>query len=221
MDKYDSLRTRLGLYEAHKEVTRGHEDPPNRWQSIGQNAHEEVPSIFGIGRNPQNLEGSLRPIHSCKETRSRDRGNIQKVVPRVQQARVLPTQAAFQVQKLHLNKLTIRESLWNARQSRFISYPQMPNMRLQTPISQSWNTNLVLRIIIFQSRNTNPLLFIIICQSRNTNLVPRIIICHFVNLEVLILYFVLSNLQVKLSKLPSCKSKSQIYKVQVPNVRMY
>jgi len=70
MDKYDSLRTRLGLYEAHKEVTRGHEDPPNRWQSIGQNAHEEVPSIFGIGRNPQNLEGSLRPIHSCKETTS-------------------------------------------------------------------------------------------------------------------------------------------------------
>ena len=62
---------------------QGPEDPSNKWQSISQNAHEDVTSIFGIGRNPWNLEGSQRPIHTCKRTRSQDCGNLQKVVPRV------------------------------------------------------------------------------------------------------------------------------------------
>ena len=60
------------------------EDPPNRERSIGQNAHKEVASIFGIGGNPRTLVESMRPVYSCKETGSQDRGNIQKVVPRVE-----------------------------------------------------------------------------------------------------------------------------------------
>ena len=31
----DTLRTRLSLHDAHKEVTQGPEDPPNRWQKDG------------------------------------------------------------------------------------------------------------------------------------------------------------------------------------------
>jgi len=57
---------------------------PNREWVISQNAHKEVPSILGIGGNPQNLVGSMSPIYLCKESRSQDHGNIQKVVPRVQ-----------------------------------------------------------------------------------------------------------------------------------------
>ena len=55
-----TLRTRLSLHDAHKEVTQGPEDSPNRWriEDDGVSAKMLMKKCHPSLELPQNLEGS-------------------------------------------------------------------------------------------------------------------------------------------------------------------
>ena len=57
-------------------------EQPFRLTALQISARTEGQSAFGICGNPRSLVGSMGCIHSYKETISKDRGNLEKLVPR-------------------------------------------------------------------------------------------------------------------------------------------